>query len=266
MKYRIRTIHEHTRMISESADGVHMFLLEGTEKALLVDTGTGAGNIEKCVRSLTDKPVVVLNTHGHYDHMGGNYLFEKVYLHPADREAADAHQNAAYLSEMARKLMPRGIYFLAKIFRPYLLNPRPFHNFAELSDGQVFSLGERDVEIIHTPGHTKGSVCLLDRKYNLLFVGDSVCRTLVLLGGLDYSDTPRHFADSLRKLKSRMNERSVLYSNHHENPVPGIYVDKYLSCAEKIIRTPEKGICMKYGNKDWNVMEFEDIKLTFDKN
>ena len=55
MKYLINKINEQTTILSESEDGVHMFLLEGSEKALLVDTGTGAGNIKKCVRSLTDR-------------------------------------------------------------------------------------------------------------------------------------------------------------------------------------------------------------------
>ena len=265
MKYLINKINEQTTILSESEDGVHMFLLEGSEKALLVDTGTGAGNIKKCVRSLTDKPLVVLNTHGHYDHMGGNYLFEEICLHPADREAAKAHQDPGYLSEMGKKMMSKGLYILARIFRPYLLHPQPFDNFTDLSDGQVIALGDRDVEVIHTPGHTRGSVCLLDHKYNLLFTGDSVCLLLVLLGCMDYCDTPEHYIRSLEKLKARIDPETVLYSNHHGNPVPQEYIDKYIACAKKIIETPEQGKTMKYGNALWDVMEYEDVKLTFDR-
>ena len=265
MKYRIHRINEQTAILSESKDGVHIFLLEGSEKALLVDTGTGAGNIKECARSLTDKPLVVLNTHGHYDHMGGNYLFEKVYLHPADREAAKAHQTPEYLSGLGKRLMPAGLYLLAKIFQPYLLHPRPFDHFIDLADGQIIALGDRDVEVIHTPGHTRGSVCLLDRRYNLLFTGDSICRMLVLLGCMDYCDTPEHYIRSLEKLKDRIDPKTVLYSNHHANPVPREYIDKYIACAKRIIETPEQGKTMKYGRALWNVMEYEDVRLTFDR-
>lgn len=265
MKYLIRKINEQMTMISESEDGVHMFLLEGRDRTLLIDTGTGGENIRKCVRKLTNKPLIVLNTHGHYDHMGGNYLFEKVYLHPADRKAAEAHQDPEYLSDTAKKMMPPLFYFLTKLFRPYLFSPHPFHNFKDLSDGQVISLGDRDVEVLHTPGHSMGSVCLLDHKYNLMFTGDSICMRLVMLGCMDFCDRPENYIASMQKLKGRLNADTMLYSNHHENPVPVEYLDKYMACARKIMETPELGITVKYGKVLWNVMEYEDVKMTFDK-
>lgn len=265
MKHLIQKINEYTTMISESKDGVHMFLLEGTERALLIDTGTGAGNIRKCVETLTDKPIMVINTHGHYDHMGGNYLFDEVLIHPADREAARAHQNPKFLSEMGKKLMPTAVYYLAKIVRPYLLNPKPTRKFSDIADGQIINLGNREVEVIHTPGHTKGSICLLDRTYHFLFTGDSICFLLVLLGNMDYCDTPENYIGSLKRLKEKINPQTVMYSNHHDNPVPQEYIDKYIACAQKIILHPEEGTVMKYGNSNWDVMQFEDVKLTFDK-
>ena len=71
--------------------GVAMFLVEGSEKAMLIDTATGAGNLKAYVDTLTDKPVEVLLTHGHCDHAGGAAPFEKVYLHPADWELVKHH-------------------------------------------------------------------------------------------------------------------------------------------------------------------------------
>lgn len=70
MKYQIEQVNAQTTIITEGKNGIHMFLLEGDQSALLVDTGTGEGDLEACIRKLTDKPLLVINTHGHYDHMG----------------------------------------------------------------------------------------------------------------------------------------------------------------------------------------------------
>lgn len=265
MKYQIEKINARTTIITEGKNGVHMFLLEGDARALLVDTGTGEGDLSACIKALTDKPLLVLNTHGHYDHMGGNHFFEKVLLHPADKETAAAHQDSAYLSRLAKTLMPGYFYLLAKICKPFLLNPKPTKQFVDIKDGQVLDLGNREIEILHTPGHTKGSVCLYDREHDLLFTGDSVCRHLVLLGCMDFCDKPKAYVKSLRRLQALVTPKTVLYSNHHENPVPQEYLQKYISCATKIMEHPEEGERMKYGAGMWDVMVYEDVKLTFDR-
>ena len=63
-----------------------MFLIVGSEKALLIDTGTGVCNLPAVVKFLTDKPLMVALTHGHPDHAGGNGFFEEIYCHPDDFE------------------------------------------------------------------------------------------------------------------------------------------------------------------------------------
>lgn len=62
------------------------YLIQGTERALLLDTVNGQENLHDIVRTLTDLPLVVVNTHGHGDHIGGNVFFEEAWLHPADNE------------------------------------------------------------------------------------------------------------------------------------------------------------------------------------
>ncbi len=245
--------------------GVMFDLMEGENRALLIDTGTGEGNLSECIKKLTDKPVLVVNTHGHYDHMGGNHFFAEIHLHPADKEVAASHQDSAYLSQMIRKMTSGSVYLLAKIWKPFLLNPRPTRKFADMADGQIFDLGNRKIEVWHTPGHTKGSVCLYDHKYDLLFTGDSICRHLVLLGGMDFCDKPEAYVEALQRLQKRVTPKTVLYSNHHENPVPQEYIQKYITCATKIMERPEEGVKMKYGAGLWDVMVYEDVKLTFDR-
>ena len=92
-----------------------MFLLEGDEKALLIDTGTGVFDIPELVRQLTNKPVMVALTHGHIDHAGGMNQFEEVYLHPADFAMAQAvtpEERGGYVDTMLS--MSDGIYSVTR--------------------------------------------------------------------------------------------------------------------------------------------------------
>ena len=75
-------INDDTHIISFMGGSQFMYLLEGEEKALLIDTGWGAGNLRTFVEKLTDKPVIVTNTHGHLDHSGGNGEWESVLMLP----------------------------------------------------------------------------------------------------------------------------------------------------------------------------------------
>ena len=70
----------------DSYHAVSMFLIEGDESAMLIDTGAGIGDLKAQVEQLTDKPVIVVNTHGHLDHTGGNMQFKEVWVDPDDLE------------------------------------------------------------------------------------------------------------------------------------------------------------------------------------
>ncbi len=74
-----------------------MYLVIGQDSALLIDTGTGAGNLLECVRTITTLPLIVVNTHGHPDHAGSNYRFEEIYAHSLDFDAIRQFSNTDQL-------------------------------------------------------------------------------------------------------------------------------------------------------------------------
>lgn len=155
-----------------------LFLLEGDDKALLIDTGIGVFDIPSCIRRYTDKPLIVALTHGHLDHAGGNSWFEEVYLHEDDFEMArnnSKEMRTGYVMDMMAK--SQGLYSLTEenvIDGPYDTRLLP------INEGDVISLGNRDVVVYETPGHTLGSVCFLDVKERILFSGDA-CNVNTLL-------------------------------------------------------------------------------------
>ncbi len=147
------------------------YLIIGEDTAALVDTGNGIGDIKAVAEELTDLPIIVVNTHAHFDHTGGNWAFEEIaiYDHPFARERVKGrpHEEIGnFLSEgMVWKPLPKDINSATWYTKPYKVTKW-------MKEGYRIDLGGKELEVIHTPGHTPDSVCLLERRERLLFTGD----------------------------------------------------------------------------------------------
>lgn len=165
-----------------SAENVWIELFIGTDRALLFDTGNGFGDIHAAVRKLTDKPLIIVNSHGHGDHTGGNAQFaEECLLLPEDFKLCQKHCSKA----MRREAMQRAEHsFDFRTGRISDILPEDFDESAYLSQGtgkiaplskdQVFDLGNFVLRVVWMPGHTKGCIGLLDEKRKVLYAGDSL--------------------------------------------------------------------------------------------
>lgn len=225
MKYRITTMDTHTWRVEEydGETSIYLYLLEGKTAALLIDTGIGMVDTAALVRTLTALPVYVLNTHGHFDHIGGNPLFEMAFLHEADREVFRLHCSKAF-----RALFPHYQY------------RRQRENLRLIREGVTFDLGGRPVRIFHTPGHSRGSVCALDVGRGWLFTGDTCCRGDVLLY-LAGSASLAEYAASLRRLQALKTQFSLTWPAHHAAPVPPSILDSFERGANMLLRGDARG-------------------------
>lgn len=147
------------------------YLIAGRRQAVLFDTGMGIADIKKVVSRLTSRPVVVVNSHTHNDHVGDNWEFPFIYgmdtpFTRANAKGSVADARAELAPEELCGELPKG--FDAKTYRT-----RPWHVSIFAHDGFKIDLGGRTLEIIATPGHTPDSICLLDRENGLLFTGDT---------------------------------------------------------------------------------------------
>src|SRR5262249_50672555 len=143
----------------------------GTKQALLFDTGMGIADIRPVVGRLTSRPIVVLNSHTHDDHVGGNWQFEFVY----GMDTEFTRKNAKGSREDAQaEVAPSEICGeLPKSFNPKTYATKPWKISRSITDGFRVNLGGRTVEVIATPGHTPDAISLLDRANGLLFTGDT---------------------------------------------------------------------------------------------
>jgi glyoxylase-like metal-dependent hydrolase (beta-lactamase superfamily II) len=190
------------------------YLVLGKEKALVIDTGTGIGDLNRVVSELTELPVSVLLTHTHWDHIGNNYQFEEIMVYHDDYAVNSLHtgmDNAKLLpsvsGESVWKPLPHG-------FDPATWTIPSVEPTALLEDGDIIELGERTLEVIHTPGHSPDSICLLDSKNRILFTGDTFFPGPLYAFGEDVDID--HYIASIEKLKSRLEEYDYLCAGHND--------------------------------------------------
>ncbi len=180
-------------------ENVISYLIAGSERALLFDTGLGIGDIRKACSELTGLDVVVLLSHAHYDHIGGNHAFEAVWGAdtafsrkaskgiPKDRARGFLPQD---FTGSTRKPLPKGFDI-----REYHIKPYRISHFVK--DGEVIDLGGRTLEVVVTPGHTPDSLCLLDRENRALYTGDTFYLGPIL-AHLGNSDVVTYYASTQR--------------------------------------------------------------------
>src|SRR5258707_3284790 len=153
------------------SEEVISYLIVGQKQALLFDTGMGIADIRKVVSRLTSRPVVVLNSQTHDDHVGGNWQFNSIFGMDTSFTRENAKGSAA---DAQAEIAPGEICGnLPKAFDPKAYRTKPWHVSFFIHDGFRIKLGGRTVEVIATPGHTPDSIALIDRENKLLFTGDT---------------------------------------------------------------------------------------------
>jgi len=132
------------------------YIVVGDEKVCVIDTMNGYNDLKKVVRSITDKPIIVVNTHGHPDHIFGNVYFDEAYMNPKDLDLAESFLSDPKFVEECEK---------------YGATMPPFK---PIKGGDVIDLGGKTLEVYDIPGHTMGGILLLLKEDRILFTGDSI--------------------------------------------------------------------------------------------
>ena len=208
-------INDHVWLLDDN-HAATCYVVAGTKQAAVIDTSLGMNNIRAVAEALTPLPLVCINTHGHGDHMGGNWAFDKAYMNLADLPLAEESINHP---EMQAAMKQFGIKF------------PPFEN---IEDGQVFDLGGVELEAIHFPGHTAGEIVLLDRKDRILFAGDGMVQHLWLQ--LEESLPVRTQIESMERLLPLRDQFDTILHGHCQAPC-GIELFDTMLAALKDLET-----------------------------
>lgn len=144
--YSVKEIRSGVYAIRQ--DNVRMFLICGSQRALLLDSAYGGGSVKKFLGTLYDGPILLAHTHAHFDHVGGDGEFEEIWAHPGEWP----------------ELVKAGL---------------PEEKLRALREGDVIDLGDRQITVYETPGHSPGSLCFADEANRLIFTGDNVSDAVI---------------------------------------------------------------------------------------
>lgn len=213
-----------------------MYLVEGKDKAILIDTGAGVGDLSSVISDLTGKPVTVLVTHGHVDHALGARSFDDVRISPLEKDVYARHCEFE-----GRKRYVLGATFagvdsalLAGITDEDYLQPLEFERFAPLAPGDCFELGGVSVEVLPGAGHTPGTVTLLIPEWRVLLLCDA-CNQFTYLFE-DFATSLTAYRDMLRTLKEKTDGRydRVLFS-HGTGEGAVDMIDRVLAVCDEVL-------------------------------
>jgi len=214
------------------AEEVISYLIVGSRQALLFDTGMGISSIRGVVGQLTKLPVVVLNSHTHYDHVGGNREFRQI----LGMDTAFTRERAAkgYFNEVMRtEVGPENLCGpLPKGFDAGAYHVPAFRIARTVRDGTVLDLGGRKLEVIAVPGHTPDSIALLDRGHRLLFTGDTFYAGPIWL--FEPETDLAAYAQSAARLASLADSVDVLLPGHNTAAASPAYLVKLRDAAQAI--------------------------------
>ncbi|QTL97543.1 MBL fold metallo-hydrolase [Iocasia frigidifontis] len=172
--FTVEEVDNKTFAISEYNhwEKVHSYLILGNKIACLIDTGLGIGNIKQITDSLTDLPVKVITTHVHWDHIGGHSLFDNISVHENDVEwmrngipVPIDNIKINLVKGVRKELLPEN--FNINDYDIFKGEPRHI-----LNDGEKINLGNRELLVLHTPGHSPGHICLYEKERGYLYTGD----------------------------------------------------------------------------------------------
>ena len=210
MEYKIIPMGEGTWRIEDGHVG--FFLLVGTKRALLIDSGISVCNAKEIAQSLTDLPVELLNTHADMDHVRSNEEFDAFYMHPEEE---------ANYRRGGRKgtLLP-------------------------VVDGDVLDLGERELKVIHLPGHTPGSIAILDVKNRVLISGDPIQEHGRIFMFGEHRNMPA-YVESLKRLVQFADTFDEIWPSHADIPIKPEVIPKLIAGAEAILAGEVPGVPME---------------------
>ncbi|WP_105615620.1 MBL fold metallo-hydrolase [Vallitalea okinawensis] len=235
-----------------------IYLIVGSEKALIIDTGWGVGNLRDVISKITNLPVILVNTHGHPDHVSGDYQFDNVHICEDDipiLEGCFKEENRLW----ALNNPLHGPY--PKTFSTESWIQSDLGNIIPIKSGHTFDLGNKIIEVIKLAGHTPGGIALLDKDEKILFSGDSIIKGDIWMH-LDHSESLSTYLLCLENLLSQLSMFDIILPSHGEPIKPDI-IYELIEGIQAILGGQKKGKPVQTFVGDGLLCEFANCGIVY---
>ncbi|GAB5525102.1 MAG: hypothetical protein Roseis2KO_29740 [Roseivirga sp.] len=242
------------------------YLILGTEKALLFDTGMGLSSISNVVKELTELPIVVLNSHTHYDHIGGNHEFDQVLAmnHPYTQNRADkglSHsvvQHEVTTDALCLNHLP-GLDTAGYHIKPFAISEY-------IAGGSTIDIGGRSLEVIAVPGHTPDAIALLDEANGYLWTGDTFYEAPIWL--FDLETDLKIYQQSIEKLGALASRLKAVFPAHNTPVASPERLPELVTAFSQVLSGKKKAVNSKdsdHASNDALLFEFEHFSFMIRK-
>ena len=237
-----------------------MGLVIGDKRAALIDTGLGLADLRKFVSQFTSLPIIVLNTHGHVDHVGANQLFDMSYVAKEDEKAMLSANREERLK--GYKQFMEGNIEMIEFAEKNMVPDKPFQ-YGFIKDGDKIDLGGVEIEVVGFPGHSPGSVAFVDGRDNVAFCGDSILFRVLLQN----REKLAQYLKSLDNFAEKTKGIDTIINGHQWEPFHRSDIDEERALAVAVLNRTIKGTPMYilFANRTIYVLGNKRIGLSDDK-
>ena len=244
--YKSEKINECTYKILDSYDEA-MYLIIGSQKALLIDAGMEKDNLYDYISSMIAKPVILALSHGHIDHIGQSGSFENVYMNILDRDI--------YLSHM---------HMNVGHFNSDGLNFKDIDEIHDMPD--FFDLGDRKIDVLSLGGHTPGSVIFVDQSQKMIFTGDAIGSGCGCWMQLDECLSIKQYHKNLVQVFEQLQDQHVdmtwhFYGGHDKQEYQSKVSD--YNCLDIQLLMDMEQLCQKLIEHDIIFYDTNALKMTY---
>ena len=245
--YEIENVGGNVYRITECSEpggpGVNSFFVIGKEKALLFDSGFGVvDTLRAKLEAMTDLPIICVVGHGHPDHAGAAELFDKVYMNHRDEPLLPV--SLSYDRRMGDVFGERGPGGPRKVdeelkayAESHIVDPGgKNYRYTDIDTGDTLDIGGDLFEVYAIPGHTQGSIALLNRANNYAFISDAIGRRTALISlppekriGMEA------YRDSLKRFREQINDSTTFWYGHSREPQPHVYMNDTILALDEIL-------------------------------
>ncbi len=209
----LKQLNEHIWLMNDNNEATG-YIVVGEKIAAIIDTMNGFDDVKAVARKVTDLPLMVINTHGHGDHIFGNVYFDEAYIHPKEMDVVKWACEFPEFKEALKKYNMKMAEFIM------------------VNEGDTFDLGGITLEIYLVPGHTSGGICILDKQDRVLFTGDTINRHtwMQLDGCLSMSE----FYENLDRLKVIRSEFDYILHGHAQGFEPASLYEEHMEAVREV--------------------------------